>query len=268
MAENYFLTGCASGMARHLTDVLCKRGDRVYATDLNYDALRETAQSLGWPEDRVRIAALNVTDAAAWEQVFGDAVAAWGGIDVAMNIAGLLLASWAHESPIREIDAQVDVNVKGVIFGTRTAARHMITRGKGHIINIASIAGVTPVPGLSVYAATKHAVRAYSLSAAMELRPKGVYVTAICPATVQTPMLDNQVKNDAAELFFSGWRILTLKDIEDAVLRRALTRRPLEVHVPRAKLKMVQLMGVFPWIGPLVMPLYQRSGRKRQEQRR
>ena len=178
MAENFFLTGCASGMGRHLTDVLCKRGDRVYATDANYDALRAAAQSLAWPEERVRTVALDVTDAEAWERVFADAVATWGGIDVAMNIAGLLLASWAHETPIREIDAQVDVN-------------------------IASIAGVTPVPGLAVYAATKHAVRAYSLSAAMELRPKGVYVTAVCPATVQTPMLDNQVHNDAAELFFS-----------------------------------------------------------------
>ncbi len=268
MAENFFLTGCASGMGRHLTDVLCKRGDRVYATDVNHDALIETARALAWPADRVRTAALDVTDAAAWERVFADAVAAWGGIDVAMNIAGLLLASWAHETPIHEIDAQVDVNVKGVIYGTRVAARHMIERGKGHIINIASIAGVTPVPGLAVYAATKHAVRAYSLSAAMELRPKGVYVTAVCPATVQTPMLDNQVQNDAAELFFSGYRILTLKDIEKAVLHRVLKRRSLEVFVPAAKVKMVQLLGVFPWLGPYVLPLYKQSGRRRQQKRR
>ena len=266
MNQTFFLTGCASGMGRHMTQVLQQRGYRVFATDVNFAALERTAAELGWPADRVRIQALNVTDYAAWERVFGEAVSAFGGIDVTINFAGLLLSSWAHESPLKEIDGQIDVNVKGVIYGTRISAAHMAGRGQGHIINVASVAGLIPVPGMSVYAASKHAVRAYSLSAAMELRAKGVYVTALCPATVQTPMLDNQEKVPAAELFFSGLRILTLEDIE-RVIFRALRRKPYEAFVPWFKLRLFQVFALWPGVFPWLTPIYAWGGRRRQRQR-
>lgn len=265
----FFITGCASGIAKHLTAVLLRQGHRVFATDVNLAALEQAARDNAWPEDRVRLRALDVRDADAWEAVFGAAVEEFGHIDVCMNIAGLLLAAWVTDQPINEVHSQIDVNVKGVVFGTRAAARHMVLRGKGHIINIASIAGLTPVPGMAVYAATKYAVRAYSLSANMELRKKGVYVTAICPASVQTPMLDGQLHNDAADLFYSGYRMLTVEEIEHAILHRAMRRRPpYEVHVPRLKTKLAKFVDIFPAVGPIFAPLYQWSGRRRQAQRR
>ena len=267
MSQSFFLTGCASGMARHLTNVLQQRGDNVFATDVNFEALEATARELEWPEDRVRLRRLDVTRHDDFEAAFAEAVEAFGGIDVIMNIAGLLLSSWVHESPVKETDSQIDVNVKGVMYGTQIAARHMLERGHGHIINLASIAGVVSVPGLSVYVASKHAVRAFSLSAALELRPKNVYVTAICPGTVQTPMLDNQEDVDAAEMFFSGARILTLDDIERAIMR-ALRRKPYVVHLPWFKVTLFQWVSLFPRLGPLALPFYQWSGRRRQKQRR
>ncbi|MBI2423496.1 MAG: SDR family NAD(P)-dependent oxidoreductase [Candidatus Hydrogenedentes bacterium] len=268
MGQNFFLTGCGSGMAQRLTTTLLARGDSVFATDVNLEALNRAAEDRGWPKDRVRLAKLDVTSSAAWETVFAEAVAAFGHIDVTMNIAGLLMASWADASPLREIDAQIDVNLKGVIYGSRISAQHMVPRGKGHIVNIASIAGIVPAPGLSTYCATKYAVRAYSIAAAFELRPKGVYVTAVCPASIQTPMLDNQLHNDAAEMFYSGFRILTLDEIEDAILNRVLVKRPYEIHIPRWKSKLARIVDRHPFIGPLMAPIYQRSGRKRQEARR
>lgn len=255
-------------MAQRLATTLLQRGDCVYATDLDLDALRRGASALQWPEERVRLAQLNVTDSAAWGRVFADAVEAFGHIDVTMNIAGLLMASWAEESPLQEIDAQIDVNVKGVIYGTRISAQHMTQRGSGHIVNIASIAGIVPAPGLSTYCATKYAVRAYSIAAAFELRPKGVYVTAVCPASIQTPMLDNQLNNDAAEMFYSGFRILTLDEIERVILNKVLVKRPYEVHIPQWKSRLARLVDRMPAIGPIMAPIYQRSGRKRQALRR
>lgn len=268
MSQTFFLTGCASGMARRLTDVFQKRGDNVYATDLNLEALQATAKELGWPEDRVKLAPLNVADYDQFEAAFNDAVKEFGKIDVLMNIAGLLLASWVDESPISEIDAQVDVNVKGVIYGTRIAANHMIGNRSGHIINIASIAGLVPPPGLSTYTATKYAVRAYSIAAAYELKPKGVMVTAICPSSVETPMLHGQLNNDAAAMFYSGFKTLTLDDIERTIMK-ALKKRPYVMMIPFLKCAfLARPVDLFPSIGPWFTPLYMRSGKKRLEERR
>lgn len=268
MQQVYFITGSASGIGRHLAHVLQAQGACIYAADLNFAALKQAALELSWPEERVQLAQLNVTKFEEWQRAMDHAVRLFGRVDVTMNIAGLLLASWAECTPLAEIDAQVDVNVKGVIYGTRVSAEVMVRQGHGHIINIASIAGLVPVPGMAVYCATKYAVRGYSLAAALELRPKGVYVTAVCPSTVETPMLDRQVENDAAEMFFSGHSILTLQDIEEAVIHRALRHKPYEVHVPRVKIWIIRWVDVFPFLAPIIAPLYRRSGRKRQEERR
>ncbi len=268
MSQTFFLTGCASGMARRLTDTFQKRGDQVYATDLNIEALQATAKELGWPEDRVKLAALNVCDYQQFEAAFNDAVQQFGKVDVLMNIAGLLLASWVNESSLKEIDAQIDVNIKGVIYGTRIASNHMIENGNGHIINIASIAGIVPAPGLSTYCATKYAVRAYSVAAAYELKPKGVMVTAICPSSVETPMLDAQLDNDAAAMFYSGFNTLTLDDIERTIMK-ALKKRPYTLMIPFFKsIFLARPVDIFPSIGPWFTPLYMKSGKKRLEERR
>lgn len=268
MAKTYFLTGCGSGMGRHLTTALARRGDRVFATDVNADALARAQAELGWPAEQVRTAQLNVADAAQWESVFAEAVSAFGRIDVTMNIAGVLLAAWAESTPLREIDLQIDVNVKGVIFGTRVSAQHMVQQGGGHIVNIASAAGLVAVPGLSTYCASKFACRAYSISAAYELRPKNVYVTAVCPISIQTPLLDNQLHNDAAEMFFSGRRILTLEDIEREMFDYILVKKPYEVAIPRMKGVMAKFANWFPSVGTLMAKPYQASGRRRQARRR
>lgn len=263
MPQTFFLTGCASGMGRHLTTVLSREGHRVVATDVAEERLEQVATEEGWNPSQVRLFRLDVTNYEEWQSVFQKSAEEWNGIDVTINFAGLLLSSWVTETPLQEIHSQIDVNLKGTIFGTQISARHMIERGHGQIINISSIAGVVPVPGLSIYSASKHAVRAYSLSAALELRKKGVYVTVICPATVHTPMLDNQLHVDAAELYFSGLRILTVKDIEWAI-KKALRKKPMEIFLPRFKVRLFQIVALFPSLGPLVSPIYQWAGRWRQ----
>ncbi len=268
MPQTFFLTGCASGMGRHITTVLARQGHRIVATDIAGEQLEQVATEEGWNPSQVRLFQLDVTNYKAWEEVFNKAVKEWEGIDVTINFAGLLLSSWAIETPLKEIHSQIDVNLKGTIFGTQISARHMVERGHGQIINISSIAGIIPVPGLSIYAATKHAVRAYSLSVAMELRKKGVYVTVICPATVQTPMLDNQLNVNAAELYFSGLRILTVHDIEKAIVKRALHKKPMEIFLPRFKVKLFQFVSLIPALGPFISPVYQWAGRWRQNRRR
>jgi 3-oxoacyl-[acyl-carrier protein] reductase len=140
----------------------------------------------------------------------------------------------------------------------------MVGRGGGHIINIASLAALAPVPGIALYSASKYAVRGFSLAAAQELRPHGVAVTVICPDAVDTPMLDRQIDQDAAAMSFSGARFLTVDDVSAAVLGRALPKRPLEIHLPRSRALLARIADLFPRTALWLRPTLERRGRARQ----
>ncbi len=262
----YFMTGCASGIGRHVADLLLARGERVYATDVNVDALTEYALKTGWPKDRVRTDKLDVRSVEAWDEVFARAVEQFGKIDVCMNIAGIMLSGYCHEQPVKEIDLQIDINLKGVIWGTQTAARHMIQNKSGHIINIASMAGIASIPGLSVYTATKHGVRGFSLAASYDLKPHGIAVTAVCPDAINTPLLEQSSKTEAGAMVFSGSRLLTLEEIGDLIVNRVLVNRPIEVAVPFSRAVLSKLANLFPALGGTVLPALTKKGRTHQGQ--
>ncbi|HEY0135671.1 MAG TPA: SDR family NAD(P)-dependent oxidoreductase [Nannocystis sp.] len=264
--SNFFITGCASGIGRHLADVLLAAGHQVFATDLDEPALRAHAEASAWPIARAHTRRLDVTDAAAWEVVFAEAARVMGKVDVLINVAGYLLPGYIADTDAAAVDRHLDVNTKGTIFGTQVAARHMLARRRGHIINIASLAALAPVPGIGLYSASKYAVRGFSLAAAQELRPWGVAVTVVCPDAVQTPMLDLQVGYREAAMTFSGDRILTVEDIADAVVQRVLPRRPLEVHLPRSRALLARLADLFPGTALWLRPWLEARGRARQAQ--
>src|SRR4051812_38403280 len=127
----FFLTGAASGIGKHLAGALAARGHRVFATDLNEKGLSD----LGAASSRIVTHPLDVTRTASWEEAMDAAEKALGPADVVMNIAGVIKPGYVHELDDRAIDFHIDINVKGVILGTRAAARRMVARGAGHIVN-------------------------------------------------------------------------------------------------------------------------------------
>jgi 3-oxoacyl-[acyl-carrier protein] reductase len=260
--RNFFLTGCASGIGRHLSGLIVDRGYNLFATDVDVGVLEAVAEKAGWPGDRVATCALDVRDPDGWESVFAEAVDRFGHIDVCMNIAGVLLANWVHETPRAEVDAQIDVNLKGVIYGTQTAARHMVGRGEGHIVNIASIAGVAAPSGLSVYTASKHGVRGFSIASALELRNSGVFVTALCPDAVNTPMANIPKDNDAGALYYSGSRLLTPDEIGATVMNKVLAKKPITLMVPRGRGMLAHISNLFPALTFPLFDKFMKKGRK------
>lgn len=265
--ETFFLTGCASGIGRYLANELVRRGFQVCAADIAFDALSNEAQARSWPAERTLLAELDVRDPDAWQREYAAAVTRFGRIDVCMNIAGILRSSWLHETALDEIQTQIDINTKGVIFGTQTACRYMIRQGAGHIINVASMAGIAPIPGLAVYTASKFAVRGFSIAAAVELRPHGVAVTVLCPDSVDTPLLDLPPDNEAAAMIFSGRRLLTLNEVGDAVFNHALVRRPMEIALPWRRSLLAKAGSLFPGLTMSLVPWLQRKGRQAHQQR-
>ena len=261
------LTGCASGIGRHLATELFRRGHRLLVSDLDRASLETEARSRWNDPDRVEIQKLDVRDREAWERVIASVVARWGRVDVVLNVAGYLAAGWAHEASGEVVERTIDVNVKGVIYGTTAAARQMIKQQSGHIINIASLAAVAAVPGIAVYAASKHAVRGFSLAVAQELRPHGIAVTTVCPALVDTPMLDTQVVRPEAALTFATARPLSVEEVAAAVLGRGLEDRPLElfVTVPRTGQVLLSKLGnAFPALAARLADRLMQRGRENQ----
>jgi NADP-dependent 3-hydroxy acid dehydrogenase YdfG len=258
------VTGAASGIGRHLVGLLAEAGHRLVAADLDRVRLREQARAAAWPESRVLLHAFDVRDATAWPAAIDLAFQTWRRLDVLLNVAGVLRPSNALTAPESDVDLHLDVNAKGVIHGTRAAAARMVAQGHGHIVNMASLAALAPVPGLSLYVASKFAVRGFSLSVAHELRPLGVDVSVVCPDAVRTPMLEPLVTSPEAALAFSGSRVLTVEEVGRVIVGRVLRKRPLEVILPRSRGLIAKAASLWPGLGLRLAPLLLRRGQARQ----
>ncbi|MFU8806670.1 MAG: SDR family oxidoreductase [Bradymonadaceae bacterium] len=254
------LTGCASGIGCHLARVLAEDGHRLVCTDINIDALEACAEANGWDHSKVLVRKLDVRQPLEWKQTLDEAVKRFGRIDVLMNVAGYLRPGYVHKISPGEVDMHMDVNVKGTIFGTQAAAAQMVKQGSGHIINVGSLASLAPVAGLSLYSASKFAVRGFTLAVAQELREHGVYVTLVLPDAVETPMLDLQADFEEAALTFSGTAPLTLKDIEEVILDNVLKNRPLEVTLPFGRGALARLATCLPDVSMWVAPVLRKKG--------
>jgi 3-oxoacyl-[acyl-carrier protein] reductase len=253
------ITGCASGIGRALAKRLYEAGHTLTLTDVNEEGLRKVvaADELS-DSQRVMLRPLDVRDPGAWRSVVKDTVERWGRIDTLLNVAGILVPVWAHEASDGDVDRTIDINTKGLIHGTNTAIRHMVTQKHGHVVNVASIGGIVPVPGLALYSASKHAARAYSIAVAQEVRKHNVFVTAVCPALVATPMMDIQIDREEASFTFAGRRPLTVDEVTKAIVDRAMVKRPLElvIDVPGSAL------GLSARLGNLFPELAMRLGRR------
>lgn len=265
MSLHWVVTGAASGIGHELAKQLLARGDRVCACDVQTAGLHVLSGFAREPA-QLRLETLDVRDAEAWKTLVARVEAESGAVDVLANIAGVLKENWVHESTAAEVDFHFDINVKGVIFGMQAVVPAMLARGRGHIINIASLAALSPVPGIGLYSASKFAVRGYSLVAAMELAEKGIAVTAVCPDAVQTPMLDIQQGKPQTALTFSGPRALSAEEVVAAILGPVLKDKPFEIALPGWRGATAKLAGNLPQLGNKAIGLFRKAGEKRQKQ--
>ncbi len=259
MAKTVFLTGCAQGIGRHLSEVFYAKNFNVVATDL-----APMPHTEAWDPARCLVERLDVTSPNDWERVMELALQKFGTLDVLVNNAGVIVPGFAESLTVRDIDFQIGVNLSGVLYGSRLGAQVMLRQGHGHLVNVASLAGIAPIHGLAVYSATKAAVRNFTLAIAYELRQRGVFASVVCPDLVNTAMLTQQLPDPAAALTFSGNRILTVEDMERAVFERALERKELEILVPRSRGLLGKIGNFFPMFGQRLTASLVRKGLRTQ----
>lgn len=242
------VSGAASGIGRQMAIELVRQGHDVMLLDIDRAGLTRLATEQGFTSQRVILEQLDVRDASAWQAAVAGCVARFGRLDFMLNIAGFLRPGNVVDVSPELLAQHMDVNAKGAMFATWAGARQMVKQGRGHIINVASIAGLSHVPGLSAYAASKHAVRGFSLSVAHELRDKGVFVSVLCPDAVETPMLTLQEGFVEARMTFGARRALSLQEVQRAILELMHTRAlELVLDVPfSGRASAARLANLFP----------------------
>ncbi|WP_418063597.1 SDR family oxidoreductase [Pimelobacter simplex] len=177
------LTGGARGIGRATVEAFLARGAKVSFGDLDLDTARATAAATG-----ASAHLLDVADRASYDAFVDAAEAEHGPVDVLVNNAGIM-----PNGAFLDMDPALDrlmmeVNVHGVLHGMRRVLPGMVERRRGHVVNVASLAGKFPIPGLAVYNASKFAVVGLTAATRLEMAPHGVTLTAVLPSAVDTDL--------------------------------------------------------------------------------
>lgn len=183
--------------------------------------------------------------------------------DLWINNAGILANGMFNTVDQNIIQKAIDVNLVGVINGTRVAFEIMNKNGKGHILNVGSLASYSPTPGMAIYSATKHAVRAYTHSVAAELKDSNVKVTLVCPDGIFTPMLKDALSKPDAFMPFTRGKLLDPDDVSAQALKATIAGK-LVVSLPRWRAFLARVGGEAPILAIWLEPLMQKIGVKTQ----
>lgn len=187
------VTGGASGIGMALSTELVRRGARVLVADIDGRGASRVADELCRTiggDGAASGTALDVTDPEAVNEAVGRFAAEQRGLDFMFNNAGIGVGGEVSHLSLSHWQRVVDVNLFSVVHGVSAAYPGMIERGRGHIVNTASLSGLLPSPLLVPYSTTKHAIVGLSIGLRAEAANHGVRVSAVCPGVIETPLLD------------------------------------------------------------------------------
>ena len=256
------VTGAGSGLGRAIATELAGRGFIVLATDVDPDAAAGTAAAIGTGATSL---GLDVRDPDACRGAADAVIARGGSLDLWVNNAGVLVTgnSWEQDAATRR--NMLDVNTIGTMNGTVAALEKMVPAGRGHVVNLISLAGIVAAPGEVNYSASKHAAMAFTIGTLFDLRRSGisgVHLSAVCPDGVWTPMLQDKLDDPDAAGSFSG-HLLTAERVALEVGKLVERPRPVLV-LPRWRGPVLRLFDLFPRLALRLLPLVMKDARRRQ----
>jgi len=229
-----FITGAARGIGRATATALVREGARVVVADLDGELATRTAGEIG----AVASLQVDVTDHGAFTAALDEAETNVGPLDVMINNAGVMSIGGFAEESMTATYRQFEINVFSLMHGTREALRRMRPRGHGHVVNVASMAGVAPIPGAATYAASKHAVVGLCESLWWELRGTGIDLTYVLPVLVNTDLAGGMKRTRATKLIEP--------DQVAAEIVAALKVPRLAVYAPRSMGPVTKVTGALP----------------------
>lgn len=185
------VTGGGGGLGRAFCLELARRGGRILVADIDLAAAQETAQQVEQLGCKAVATACDVADRAQVEALAQAAEAELGGTDLLINNAGVAVAGPVDGIPLKDWEWIVGINLWGVIYGCQSFVPRMRAQGGGHVLNVASSAGLLCAPSMAPYNVTKAGVVALSETMAAELRPARVGVTVLCPTFFRTKIAES-----------------------------------------------------------------------------
>ena len=229
------ITGGARGIGRATAAALITQGARVAIGDIEAELAVQTAQALGGGTIGL---GLDVTDRASFARFLTDAESQLGPLDVLINNAGIMPIGPFVEETDRTAARMIDVNLHGVIYGSKLALERFLPRGRGHLVNIASVAGKAGFPGGATYCATKHAVVGLSEAIRAEVRPTDIDVSIVMPVVVNTELGSGLQRS-------RGVKVVEPEDVATAIIEALQTGRT-DVFVPKSVAGLFRTMNLVP----------------------
>jgi NADP-dependent 3-hydroxy acid dehydrogenase YdfG len=229
------ITGASSGFGAAAAKLFAQEGCKIVLAARRMDRLEELASEVRTMGGDALPVSVDVTRLAQIEAMVNAAVDHYGRIDILFNNAGFGRLDWLEAfDPIKDIQAQINVDLLGVIWTARAVLPQMYKQRSGHIINMSSVAGWTAPPLYTVYAAAKFGVRGFTEALRREASPFGVKVSGIYPGGAATEFQEHIGKNNAKQrLKTPAWLNLTAEDVARAVVN--LAKRPRRgIALPRA----------------------------------
>ncbi|MBK9270022.1 MAG: SDR family oxidoreductase [Saprospiraceae bacterium] len=187
------VTGAGSGIGLAISKELIARGAKVWLTDINEEGVKSASAELGTNAYPIL---LDVRNANGIKILVDQVVANFGSLDFLFNNAGIGICGEMHELGVEHFDRIIDINIKGVMNGIAAAYPIMVKQGMGCIVNTASIAGLLPAPLMVDYSMTKYAIVGLSRGLRIEAKEHGVQINVLCPAAIETPLIDSTGPND------------------------------------------------------------------------
>jgi len=247
MAKTLLITGATSGFGKASAELFAENGWQLIITGRRCGRLDELQDKLG--KSSVHIAPLDIRDRAQVQEMVDNIPEKFRNIDILLNNAGLALGLGAiQETDLDEWDTMVDTNIKGLLYMTRLIVPDMVSKSRGHIINIGSIAGSWPYPGGNTYGASKAFVQQFSRNLRSDLHGTGIRVTNIEPGLAESEFSVVRFGGDKekADKVYEGTQPLTPVDIAEIVYWVA--SRP-----PHVNINSVEVMPVCQSWGNLVI---------------
>jgi len=256
--KTVIVTGASEGVGAAAARKFADAGANLMLVARSKKNLAAVAEELG-NKSRVEIFAMDVSDAEACVDLFKKAEFEFGRIDVLINNAGCHARGSVEEVPAEDLGRMIDVNLKAPIMLTRLALPYLLKSDGAAIINVASIAGRTPVPGSATYSASKFGLRIFTFALAEELRGTNIRVAAVSPGPIDTGFIMADIDNTPAMTFSQP--MSTADEVAQGILDLCgNTQR--ELSMPRSSGYLSMLGYLVPWLHRVLRPSLERKGER------